>query len=410
MYKKLLLLAFLSLPMFVSAFEIGALQETPPSANMDDSIVDLKVKKVVSQKNHEKLTALALLCLAKENEGRDDLKNKPLKCIEKFPDLANLVELNHTLEAFLNTDSKKQGFPAVIDEYKRLLYDVRWPDDPVRFLSTNKRSVPTFVALIEKGCKDRLEEKGGVLSINFDGYLCTSHYGKLQFLHAMKYKDPSLDSEKDFDARTYSLMKEWAEFTFEIASNVELQQENYCTYWNQDTHPYPNLASVMYESSLSARLCKDDRFNYHRLYWPWYKNYRAWQVSTTFTFKCSNAFGSDTCDVIRDKDTEASFAALGSIIHVIQDSYSTAHTTRVSQCDHEALVVTNPVESFQDYSQQASDIHALSDKWPKFIGDGLTLDPITASAQVIWLKNNQSSADVSITDILEQVINGITEN
>ena len=120
-------------------------------------------------------------------------------------------------------------------------------------------------------------------------------------------------------------------------------------------------------------------------------------MATIFSHSCDSAFGSGDCTVIDDK-SEISLSALGSIVHLIQDSYSMSHTFR-GKSSSNSEVICSDAQNFLSYTNQDVDKHSKADKWPRFNencdpGKNGTLDPITASAQIIWL-HMDGNKDVS---------------
>lgn len=350
----------------------------PRSSDLNDP--DLLRADPRFEKNHEKLTALALHCLANKNLLDSDLTQSYKVCDFRT---VKLSELNEFV--------KKNKLSPDIGRYMQLIEHVRWPDDPTRLLEGEKS-----VSDLEKPTKDTASEgfsschsraKEGEYSIAADGLLCNSHYGRLQFLHSMAEKNGELSST------TRSRMDEWIEFAYLVATSKIKVSNNYCAFW-KDNEVFPKLSKIMYESSLKDnKLCEDREI--WRNFLPFVKTYPAWSVGTIFNLECKGILFSDLCNAYNSDEKVIRLIALGSIIHMIQDSYSNSHTDRGSK-KPEAKVICKSIKSFNGYSNQDPVTHAISDKWPSFDsscdGSG-TIDPITATAMAVWHVHNNTPFD-----------------
>lgn len=393
------------------SYEIGAsaLYENNDSDDSDD--VEFEPSSFIGipqfERNHERLTALALQCLVDANEGRHSIEVFPSHCLSYYSKDKKITVFNS------HEDSEQI---QVIDKYKALISYVRWPDDPTRFIHYSKRSSGKFASLIKGGCA-RLKEKSGGTSESFlifnNGLFCVSHFGKLQFLHAQASEDG------ESAVQTRHLIDQWGEFAFELATSSTLWKDDYCDHWNSfEKKPgLLNLGDVMYEGSMGKEGHCDPKKNW--MYpirgligmfsdGPITEYYEPWKVGITFNWSCTDPVHSKTCGpYVRFNDQEKKIeaiqlSALGSIIHQIQDSYSKSHTERDSESKgRQPEIVLDRVLSYRSYSNQNSSKHGESDKWPALINKGKTLDPIAATAKIIWLHINHSKSDVvGNTDIL----------
>lgn len=360
---------FLSLCSFLShAYEMGV----QPSDFIDPNLAHVHFD---FEKNHEKMTALSIYCLENENKLSDNLKDKHKVCSKRSVD-------NEDLDKFITSKINSED----VSSYVPLLEHVRWPDDPTRMLF-NKRSMAKFGALIKGvppasygSCHNRAEE--GTFSITVDGLLCNSHYGRLQFFHAMAEKngEPALT--------TRAKIEEWLKFTYLVATGGQREDENYCVFW-KDNKDFPNLSMIMYENSFIENGWCEDRGKW-RKFVPFIHPFPAWNVGTTFNLICEGPIISKSCDFYSTNPDTTKLIALGAILHLIQDSYSNSHTNR-GNSKPEAKVLCNPITAFNSYTDQDSKKHTISDKWPAFdsgcnqIG---TIDPITASTLAIWYVHN----------------------
>ncbi|ARD20855.1 hypothetical protein [Shewanella japonica] len=345
------------------------------------------------QRNHERLTAMSLQCLADANRNNASLENKPTDC-------SYLDSSNMDFEIFKQQDSKSE-----IQKYFQLLRTVRWPDDPTRQIYLSDKSSAKFAVTVKEICSGRIEDDiDNKIVLPRDGILCTSHYGSLQFLHAM--------AEKDGEEHrvTQELMETWSRFAFDLSKGTIDLTDNYHKFWIKND-AYQPLVQVMQADKIKEWGWHKDRDIPAYLYifnWDLFDDpdgtFNAWTLGSLFSMECDAATQSSTCGQIEDEN-EIRLSALGSIIHMIQDSYSNSHTNR-STFGAKPTISCSPITQFYSYTNQSSDTHSESDKWPDFeCGDNpITLDPVTAAAQVIWLHNNPTSRGEDVQDIIKKVI------
>jgi hypothetical protein len=257
---------------------------------------------------------------------------------------------------------------------------VRWPDDPSR--EVDFWTIYKFGVKMKGQCAKHYT--GGLR----DGLLCSSHYGPLQYWHAMA------SSCGESTVETQDKMLAWAEFLYEVAVREDLDQP-YCKYWQEQ--PKED------KGKLAAVLAPKDDF-------PCIKDGLPWMLGTLFTFKCTNPRSSETCDELDSRD--ARLSALGALLHMVQDSYAQGHAARGS-CE---MYVKNwrplskieclPISQFYTYDKQAGWKHGEADGIPQ-IGDSCLKgspevdDPVLASATVLWFVQQQKGA-TALTDYLKK--------
>lgn len=395
----------------VSAYEIGK-KAIEITSRPDFSVDELRLFRLEWEKNHERLTAMAIQCLADYNVNTPELSIRPSHC--------NFHLLDKKPFDIFSIDHKKQS--SAISDYLPLIKGVRWPDDPTRQIHESSSTAAKFAVTVKAVCKDRTEKErpeGEGIILAADGILCASHYGSLQFLHAMAPFD-QIDYKE-----TRAQIIDWAKFAFDFSKNNINQSEKYCDFWRSDiaSTSYPSIIEAMQVNSLENRgWCEDRDVKWlyklwHVRTWPiwgymgsWLSDWAspvdrwdAWKVSTLFSFHCDGKVYSSICDIINDK-TEINNAALGSIIHMIQDSYSSSHTNRGVNVA-KAHIICDSVEGFYSYTNQDSENHNKSDKWPEYScsNESETLDPITAVAQLLWLHQNNGKAD-DVAMLMERVL------
>lgn len=262
--------------------------------------------------------------------------------------------------------------------YGDLKIAVRWPDDPQRKLrgAQGIRSAANFgVAFwLVRYCerhKDRGEDVNGM------GLLCASHYGDMQFLHAMASKPG------ETAAQTREKIIVWSRFAYDYATGSFEDDELLCDVLLK----YPEIRpAVVGDPSLF--ICAGDKRGEPR------------QVGWFFGFECRKTFGSGRCHTTTTV-AERRTAALGAILHMIQDSYSQSHVQR-GRCGDaqgvpQATIRLTPVERYHDYSQQRSKLHSESDEWPKVAEepDAGIDHPVVAGARVLeMMADGQTSREL----------------
>lgn len=242
---------------------------------------------------------------------------------------------------------------------------VRWPDDPRRQVYS-VHGLKVLYRLEFGGCKRRLAETDDA------DLLCESHFRRFQFFHAMKV--PS-----DDDAQTRAKILSWTGFSFDVATDRVEGSAPLC----EAVKSYPGLAGSFATSCLPNGTM------------------REWKIADLFASTCRR-----TCELPQNADALTRASALGAIIHLVQDSFSQAHTARggvFSAGPYSARIVCLPVQRFYSYDEAQAKIHGSGDGTPMFDEEcrfSAIVDPITASARLMWLwRNNcQSSWAVELID------------
>jgi hypothetical protein len=226
---------------------------------------------------------------------------------------------------------------------------------------------------------------------DFPGVLCSGHYGTMQFLHAQASLAPGETvrnaKPEPFDV-TRQKMVGWTEFAFKVATGALPTGDPYC-------------ASVREFGVAGAALAPQS--------FPYCGN---WTVGSLFGFKCDHPLTSSTCS--RDvPEAEIRRAATGALLHMIQDSYSRSHTGRGESLpvgpykNPGPQVRCQPVQEFYRYTLEQKKAHSKADKVPTFLPECTrsdTMDPITASARIIWLVDNGCDASWAKDVVAEGVI------
>jgi hypothetical protein len=278
---------------------------------------------------------------------------------------------------------------------EELAVAVRWPDDPTGEVRGRRisKTIFKFVAKMTGQCEKRYNR--GMK----DGLLCSSHYGPLQFWHAMASRADEPTEE------TQRKMLAWAGFLYEVAAGDDkFLRRNYCEYWRgqQGREGKGELASV---------LAPEDDF-------PCTKEGPPWTISTLFSLTCRGARSSVTCDESLDP-RDARLNALGALLHMVQDSYAQGHASRGSaelipgtkrvKSKFECL----PINQFYTYGAQNDKKHRQADAFPQpgqscaNASTGVH-DPVLASANVLWFVQQKKGAK-ELTEYLEKRVFPLAE-
>ncbi len=190
-------------------------------------------------------------------------------------------------------------------------------------------------------CLGKYTQQGECPGIGIEhDLLYRSHYGDLQFLHAMASKREETAQE------TKRKMMLWAEFVYKIGVGAI-----------DTTATLVSLRELPGINEIFVR----PGFTVHYL-------------------------------LARETDRKADIkkVAIGSLLHVIQDSYSDAHTERINGCNSLAHN-KGEIVSFRVYGLQNPDEHKEADIRPTWLESGDLSDnnPVSVSAIILqfWLNN-----------------------
>jgi hypothetical protein len=290
---------------------------------------------------HEAMTALAENCL-ESYEG-----NEPYDCSGYYPE---------HLRYFAHLDYDNPVYNLSVAS--------RWADDPQRML----RGLGYLrFGLVFLSCESRLERNVGV---DGGGLLCTSHFGPLLFFQAMA-STPDESTEQ-----TTELMLQWTALTYGLAVGDIDHQQNYCAYFEDRADA---LAAMMLHADF--RFCGDRTAG---------QAPGKWTLGTPFLLRCASLFSPCRETYGDAARREVRVTAIAGLLHMVQDSFSQAHTQRgpVAAEGTEARIVCLPVTEFYGADTHDGD----GDRLPIFdrasCGDPATRsvdDPITAAARLLWM-------------------------
>lgn len=182
-----------------------------------------------------------------------------------------------------------------------------------------------------------------------------SHYGDLQFIHSMA----STDGESATKTKEKIFM--WAEFAYRMAIG--------------ELKPATKLKQVKV-AHLSDFFARQIDWKLRYIMEPKY----------------------------RLKDTPNDFAdhALGSFLHMVQDSYSAAHVERNHSSS--AKCPNGSIRRFMAYTHQSAAKHGEADTWSAYRSSRYTQLPIDVSAQLIWFARRHSDWDRDVAPYLDRVV------
>jgi len=229
------------------------------------------------------------------------------------------------------TDSKINLTSAQEARLKYLRWGVEWNDDPNNLIRTNLVSVWLYWLTDAHKKKNQIDTQ---YALEY-----RSHYGDLQFLHAMA-------SDGDTAEQTRSNVLSWAQFAYGVATG--------------------NIKPSLTLGQLQENFPFTRKFQGAKL---------SWTVRQLFTnvgdFKRMYA------DVAVDDSGIADIAA-GALLHTLEDSFSCTHVTRLEATDDDEPA--NAITRWNNYSKQDPKCHQSADRPPEWL-DG---DDIGKQAVVRW--------------------------
>lgn len=267
---------------------------------------------------------------------------------------------------------------------------VRWPDDPLR-KGDSKLTMASLGKDIALDCPKEVKGPDGKDKTIYDaGLVCSSHYGRLQFLHAM-------GSAGDLDRKaTLRKIYAWSALTYDVATGRIDLGLDICKAVTPSYGGKPAYAALAEAFEAAPGSCdfsagkKGER--------PAGMSVRAF-----FTADCAGKvrMPGKPCgprsDVAASAETDALArrTAVGALLHLIQDSYSQSHVSRPIGGVAVAYMgpftataaCTFPVAYFDYGSQAYYQNHSDGDQRPVLdpsCQSGAVADPVTASAVVVW--------------------------
>lgn len=245
---------------------------------------------------------------------------------------------------------------------------IRWNDDPLSFARANGH---IYYLSFKDSC-----DHSETVDPSWD-LLYRTHCGDMQFLHAMAstpYETSKVTREK---------IMMWLEFSFKVSSG-EIDKD-----WR-----FVSLAKQYLERNTT---------------WEWAFNYLMtnngtirldWQPEWLFTLHCGRWFTWSglffrarltelTCDDLNNQFTEQEIQdiALGSLLHLLQDSFSRSHVLRDRSGGVEMSAVSGVgrILQFGNYGMQDQELHGKADLTISYKDFHKEFDLIDISARIIEL-------------------------
>jgi hypothetical protein len=251
------------------------------------------------------------------------------------------------------------GATASSDEMN-YMKGVYWSDSPERGLCVWCSATDANFRVITWYNRFKAAQKAaesGTVFTHGSGLLERSHYGDLSFIHGMA----TTDGIQAGDTRRRIMI--WAEFTFKVATGK-------------------------ISASTKIRDVKVDSFS---------EVFNALDTEV-FDRDIRHLFG-DPHDASMVVDVRR--IGLGSLLHLIQDSYSPSHVERENHDAEEGRFCRGNIKRFLAYAKQATKKHSAADAWPANLPrdtlkpEARVCDPITAGAAIMtfYARNDFAGAD-----------------
>lgn len=245
------------------------------------------------------------------------------------------------------------------------------------------------------------------------GLMCSGHYGKLGFLHAMMSSDdwdkmsgraygPRISGDKARDITRAKILA-WAAFTYNVAAGRQSLDDRVC---DAVAAKYRPLADAFRDNLDDWRECTGGA--------------ASWKVRDFFTFLCPNPAIPDPakpeletkpCGRLGDAnaDDAARLNAEGALLHMIQDSYSQSHVRRLRDGQPDGLppraaIVCTPPLLYYYYDPTNRSYHSSYDKEPWIDAlscrNGAVDDPVSAGATLIAMLADKQRPTSDFIDYL----------
>lgn len=246
-----------------------------------------------------------------------------------------------TVRSFkLVQERQMPGYQRVNDfVIEKTIRGVRWNDDPLTLL-------PDHPSVWFDNFKNASENSDRITD-HYDLFY-RSHHHDLQFLHAMA----SSDEEKARDTQKAVMM--WSEFSYKVATGFI---------------PVHTRFSKMYQ------FLSPEATHTFKKYFTNDGLRKNWTPAYLFSLKCvrqkvgQNLFTPLDCsetDWMAAKENVQNIA-LGSLLHVIQDSFSDSHVSRNPEYEGEYSLIhgRSAINTFNAYTKQSFNLHRGADGYPK---------------------------------------------
>lgn len=258
---------------------------------------------------------------------------------EEITQLARACQLAHpgpVASPLVCTDRTERIKTPEGNKYDSLVRGVWWNDDPNQLLFTKPWKWLAWMDDAENIARCNRNWKGRAATIDASYYLTyRSHYGDLQFIHSMA------STNGEAARATQQNILAWAEFTYAAATG-----------------------------SLDMEATVDTATPRHLQ--PYFSQQSGWTTNYLFAPR----YRLKTADHNR-------LMAAGSLLHMVQDSYSAAHTRRAY--DASPSCPAGRVVQFHSYIDQDPKKHATADRRQAWADQQFTAqqDPVNVSATLL---------------------------
>lgn len=277
-----------------------------------------------------------------------------------------------------------------------LVIGSEWNDDPDSLLRQSvTRSIEWYAlfndAKQQAGCKINPAGAGCKNTVQTQNpmMLYRSHFGDLQFIHSMA----SLNTETA--ETTKKRMMAWAKFTYSV----------FISPTNLENEPIDGK-TIMAFSDIATLLNKPG-WTVGSLFDPepagkWISSLNPWKYGR---YKSSGKPRKQRAYENYQDKISVRYIALGSLLHMIQDSYSDSHTEREHGCNPIARS-KGKILSFRNYADQNADDHGIADLHPDWLENGVLKknNPIWASAWIIQMAFDQVPWENGVEAFLDQQV------
>ncbi len=221
--------------------------------------------------------------------------------------------------------------------------------------------------------------------------LYRSHFGDLQFIHSMASSDD--ETAKDTKAR----MMAWAKFTYGIFISPKNLEER-----RIDDNSIASFSDI-------AKIINKPGWTVGALFDPvptgrWIRTLNPLKYGR---FEPSSTPRQQNGYTNNDGKVSIRYMALGSLLHMIQDSYSDSHTARKGGCNPIARS-KGKIIAFRNYSGQKGDEHGIADVHPAWLENGKlkTDNALWASAHILQfaLKSEPVNWEDGVGEFLDQKV------
>lgn len=225
---------------------------------------------------------------------------------------------------------------------------VRWNDDPQSTLESSKADFGVnYLHSSSKKVRCKIDAK-------YD-YQYRTHYGDLQFLHAMASKKNNCETNETSDETLKNIMM-WLEFTYKVSAGTISKD------WRlRSVHKLEHFES----GNIFSKKISDNGNKYKCELNPDGSIKSCAEVETLFTFLCTRKFKPiPDCKEYGNIDSETIMnIALGSALHVLQDSMSDSHVARVDRYPElcSRVLRKKGVIKYYSYNDQNDDLHEQAD-------------------------------------------------